>query len=572
MIRIKNFKKLTGDKKKYEITFIKGGKEYKRKFGASGMSDFTIHKDTERRERYISRHKKDLRTEDPMRPGYLSMYILWNKPTLKASLADYKKRLSQYNKTGKFPKSISGSKKLKFGAIIPFNDTSLRRLSPDIQDIIQREVSASDIQKRTREFLSGKQKIMRILRTIGKRRYGISGESRFVDNLLLNYDITDDVGFKITKLAYDTLTADDFKNKSFWWQLVNDGLNQMYEIYSDSELPTGPVMTDFSNDNEWVNFENNQQLLVALVNRLGLTWDFVDLDEGIDRALDNLVSGWDTLDLNSFGKKYSNPANVVNKKLYSSIKDKIKKSIKGRRWGAYDSGRLVKEYKARGGKYSGKKGKTNLGRWYKEKWVDACAWPKIKPCGRKGKESVAYCRPSVKVDSKTPKLIQSLSKKQIKSRCDRKKKSPMKIITKFGAIPQERLDKMRNDFYKDVIRKSGDMSYKLQMVINKRCNGTFGSEKCNKIFIELIISIYFSLMKKYRQEPKNVSKMLSNVERYETDSGIKIEPTNISISKEDLVDIAIMLYQLQDHSFGMFKGANIAYLVYEYMVELKLVI
>ena len=117
-----------------------------------------------------------------------------------------------------------------------------------------------------------------------------------------------------------------------------------------------------------------------------------------------------------------------------SIKAKIKKSVKGRRWGAYDSGRLVREYKAKGGKYSGGKGKTDLGRWYKEKWVDACAWPKRKSCGRKTSAKIAYCRPSKRVDSKTPRLVQSLSKAQRKSRCTKKKRSPMKRVnvTRFG--------------------------------------------------------------------------------------------------------------------------------------------
>ena len=129
---------------------------------------------------------------------------------------------------------------------------------------------------------------------------------------------------------------------------------------------------------------------------------------------------------NLFG--YTVPDNVVNKKLYLSIKNKIKKSIKGRRWGAYDSGRLVKMYKNAGGKYRGSKGKTNLGRWYREKWIDACTWPKRKPCGRKTKSSIAYCRPSKRVDSKTPRLIQSLTRSQIKSRCSKKKRSPKKRI------------------------------------------------------------------------------------------------------------------------------------------------
>jgi hypothetical protein len=72
-------------------------------FGAKGMSDFTKHHDLSRKNRYIKRHRKDLKTGDPSRAGYLSMFILWNKGSLKASIANYKKRLNIYNKTGKFP-------------------------------------------------------------------------------------------------------------------------------------------------------------------------------------------------------------------------------------------------------------------------------------------------------------------------------------------------------------------------------------------------------------------------------------------------------------------------------------
>ena len=106
MIKIVAFKKLKGSTKKYEIVFNKNGKKITRKFGAAGMSDYTIHKDKSRREGYISRHKKDLKTNDPTRPGYLSMFILWNKPSIRSSLSDYKRRLGVYNRTGKFPKNI----------------------------------------------------------------------------------------------------------------------------------------------------------------------------------------------------------------------------------------------------------------------------------------------------------------------------------------------------------------------------------------------------------------------------------------------------------------------------------
>ena len=69
------------------------GRTKKTYFGASGMSDYTIHKDKERRARYRSRHKKDLNTNDPTRAGYLSYYILWGESTSKQkNISSYKKR------------------------------------------------------------------------------------------------------------------------------------------------------------------------------------------------------------------------------------------------------------------------------------------------------------------------------------------------------------------------------------------------------------------------------------------------------------------------------------------------
>lgn len=61
-------------------------------FGASGMSDYTKHKDPERKKDYISRHSARENWNDPVSAGALSRWILWNKPSLKASIQDYKKR------------------------------------------------------------------------------------------------------------------------------------------------------------------------------------------------------------------------------------------------------------------------------------------------------------------------------------------------------------------------------------------------------------------------------------------------------------------------------------------------
>jgi len=241
LIELLSIKKLIGEKKKYEAFFQVGDKIKSQKFGSEGMSDYTKHKNIDRRNNYISRHFKDLETLDPIRAGYLSMFILWNKPSFSESVKDYKARLILYNKTGKFPTGITG--------------------------------------------------------------------------------------------------------------------------YSKN---------------------------------------------------------------NTFGT----PTNVLNKKLYERVKYQISSSIESRRWGAYDSGRLVQMYKKLGGKYSAPKKESSLERWYKEKWVNACKWPQVTPCGRSDMtNNMAYCRPSVKVSKDTPKTIQSLTQVQINKRCAIKRKNPLVKIS-----------------------------------------------------------------------------------------------------------------------------------------------
>ena len=489
MIKVIGFKKLKSGNKKYEITFEKNGKKYIRKFGAAGMSDYTKHKDKERRERYISRHKKDLRTNDPMKPGYLSMYILWNKPTVTTSLADYKRRLNVYNRTGKFPTEIKGSKKLSFGttSIIPREGTMFDKLPDDVfTEMIQKPRSAGLIQRNVRKRQQGRQKIVNMLKKLGREKYRRSGKKRFIENLSLNYDINTDSGVRITEAMVELLTRDDFLRKSFWWKLVYTGLQFLKEIYDEAD---GPFLSedDFPNNEEYINTEINEELLIELVDR-GTGMYFDDRHEDpywtnriiyawnneVDNPIQPVVAQFSM----DFGKKQSKkstgskiPDNVVNKALYSRIKAKIRKDVnkKKRRWGAYDSGRLVREYKAKGGKYRGGKGKTNLSRWYKEKWVDACAWPKRKPCGRKTKEKIAYCRPSKKVDSKTPKLVQKLTKAQIKSRCAKKKRSPMRRITKFG---NQWLVRPNGNAYSDEIQFPGDANWTIHCSYIKSIGGT----------------------------------------------------------------------------------------------------
>ncbi len=88
-------KKSDKPKKKYVAVFTdsSSGKTKQTYFGSAGMTDYLISKEKDRRDRYRSRHKKDLRTKDPTRAGYLSYYLLWGDSTsLRTNLSAYKKR------------------------------------------------------------------------------------------------------------------------------------------------------------------------------------------------------------------------------------------------------------------------------------------------------------------------------------------------------------------------------------------------------------------------------------------------------------------------------------------------
>lgn len=76
--------------KKYRAYFSNGKTT---DFGATGYSDYTKHKDKNRMKRYLSRHRKNENWKNMTSPGALSRWILWNKPSLHASIVDYKKKL-----------------------------------------------------------------------------------------------------------------------------------------------------------------------------------------------------------------------------------------------------------------------------------------------------------------------------------------------------------------------------------------------------------------------------------------------------------------------------------------------
>ena len=93
-LRLKSLKRSHNPAKKFDATFeFPDGHTKTTSFGARGMSDFTKHKDVTRRGRYLQRHgRMGEDWTDPTTAGALSRWILWNKPSFKASVADYKRR------------------------------------------------------------------------------------------------------------------------------------------------------------------------------------------------------------------------------------------------------------------------------------------------------------------------------------------------------------------------------------------------------------------------------------------------------------------------------------------------
>ena len=83
-------KKSSNLEKKYDA-FVEGKKV---SFGASAYSDFTQHKDPERKKSYIARHRVNQNWNDLTTAGAWSKGILWNKPTISESIKNMENKFN----------------------------------------------------------------------------------------------------------------------------------------------------------------------------------------------------------------------------------------------------------------------------------------------------------------------------------------------------------------------------------------------------------------------------------------------------------------------------------------------
>jgi len=89
---LKCIEEINEKNKRYKAYFTNGKTT---KFGQSNPKKGTYidHGDEKLRKNYIKRHLRDLETNDFTRAGYLSLFLLWNKKTLKESMRDYNRRI-----------------------------------------------------------------------------------------------------------------------------------------------------------------------------------------------------------------------------------------------------------------------------------------------------------------------------------------------------------------------------------------------------------------------------------------------------------------------------------------------
>lgn len=67
------------------------------RFGRKGYSDYTIHKNKERMERYLGRHRKreNWTRSGRFTAGFWSRWLLWSRPSFKSALSQTQKILGQ---------------------------------------------------------------------------------------------------------------------------------------------------------------------------------------------------------------------------------------------------------------------------------------------------------------------------------------------------------------------------------------------------------------------------------------------------------------------------------------------
>ena len=96
-INIEILKATDPDKKYKAVIQQPNGRTKAVQFGAAGMSDYTKHKDPERKQRYLNRQRKNEDWNDYTTAFFYATNILWNKPAITESIKNTNNRFKNLN-------------------------------------------------------------------------------------------------------------------------------------------------------------------------------------------------------------------------------------------------------------------------------------------------------------------------------------------------------------------------------------------------------------------------------------------------------------------------------------------
>ena len=167
--------------KKYTSIIMDGIGQSKVHFGHPAYEDYTMHRDSTRKQKYLKRHnpvtkqkrQQDWTIEGIHTAGFWSRWLLWNKPSIEESIADIRRRFGirienkiNYNLTDAKLKQIINQQKEHLGTSIYapvkyFKGLSRVETIHRLHEMIDRRTNPSNAQFKT-NTVSGKPRATRL--------------------------------------------------------------------------------------------------------------------------------------------------------------------------------------------------------------------------------------------------------------------------------------------------------------------------------------------------------------------------------------------------------------------------
>ena len=97
MVKLLSVSPSSDSEKKLDVKLeTDAGREKTVRVGQRGADDFTKTGDEQQKERYITRHaaREDWKLSGILSSGFWAKHLLWNKPSLRASIADTRERFN----------------------------------------------------------------------------------------------------------------------------------------------------------------------------------------------------------------------------------------------------------------------------------------------------------------------------------------------------------------------------------------------------------------------------------------------------------------------------------------------